>query len=548
MSGIDGWNTDLSMELPGLFDSEDTDLKSILERIVQVAEEGKAERLSLPEYTKRLAEQGEVSEDEFLDHMERQMDWALRTFAEKAELEVYLRDRTGVKIAQERGRYDARTAARKAQESQRRAKERQERKDIAQRAKDRRELAELQKKTLKQLQWLAKNRNRAPEDLRAVWDEVLGDIDLYAVGAANEMLWSDRYNATWRDIAQMYKDARENDPNFMPSKDLERIIARLDGKKIGDMDLGALQDLYRAAIGLRTEYYNRRNVINDDMHRLFSEVYTDSKHEIEAAPGGYSGKGLDKLFNLEQLTPMNVLERMGGWDPDGAFYSMAKQLEQGERDQRAYTVKAQKMLQQFLEEHEDFVKKADGQGKDAVWYEVAVPELLELHMGDKPIFGDTVTVYMTPAQKIHMYLESKNVDNLRHMTGGRTFVDKELYSQGKRQEALAQGRTIRLAPETVRALVSDLTPEEMELATLLERYYNGFATGEINRVSNVLYGYDKAMGDHYAPIYTNQNYTNSEFGVFDVTAEGVGNLKERKHAKNPSYNISCFDAFERHVD
>jgi hypothetical protein len=555
-SGIDQWNATLSAEdmLPGLFDSEETDERTILERILQVAEEGKDEHLSLAEYTRRLSQQEGISEDEFLDNMERQLDWALRTFAEKARLEVHLRDRTGRKIAQEREKGAERMTRQQAKEAQRRADERQARKDSARRAKERRELRELQQRTLKQLQWLSKNRNRAPEELQATWDEVLGDIDLYAISAADEMRWSDKHNATWKDLAQMYKDASENDPNFMPSKELQRIVDRLDATKIADMDLGALQDLYKAAIGLRTEFYNRNNVINDEMQRLFAEVYTDAKREIENAPGENSAKKgkvsgwADKFLNLDQLTPMNVLQRMAGWDPDGAFYSMAKQLERGERDTRAYSVKAQKMLQDFLTEHEDWVKKADGQGEDAIWYEVEVPQLLELHMGDKPIFGPTVKVYMTPAQKVHMYLESKNLDNLRHMTGGRTFVNKDLYSQGKRQEALSQGRTIKLAPETVRKLVSDLTPEEMELAQILDRYYNTFATQEINKVSNILYGYDKAMGKNYAPIYTNRNYTKTEFGVFDTTAEGVGNLKGRQYAVNPSYNISAFDAFERHVD
>lgn len=549
-SGIDQWNATLSAEdmLPGLFDSEETDERTILERILQVAEEGKDEHLSLAEYTRRLSQQEGISEDEFLDNMERQLDWALRTFAEKARLEVHLRDRTGRKIAQEREKGAERMTRQQAKEAQRRADERQARKDSARRAKERRELRELQQRTLKQLQWLSRNRNRAPEELQATWDEVLGDIDLYAISAADEMRWSDKHNATWKDLAQMYKDAMKNDPNFLPSKELERIVTRLDATKIADMDLGALQDLYKAAIGLRTEFYNRNNVINDEMQRLFAEVYTDAKREIESAPGGFTGGVADKFLNLDQLTPMNVLQRMAGWDPDGAFYSMAKQLERGERDMRAYSVKAQKMLQDFLTEHEDWVKKADGQGKDAIWYEVEVPQLLELGMGDKPIFGPTVKVYMTPAQKVHMFLESKNLDNLRHMTGGRTFVNKDLYSQGKRQEALSQGRTIKLAPETVRKLVSDLTPEEMELAQILDRYYNTFATQEINKVSNILYGYDKAMGKNYAPIYTNRNYTKTEFGVFDTTAEGVGNLKGRQYAVNPSYNISAFDAFERHVD
>lgn len=180
---------------------------------------------------------------------------------------------------------------------------------------------------------------------------------------------------------------------------------------------------------------------------------------------------------------------------------------------------------------------------------IEVPELLELGMGDKTVFGDSVKVYMTPSMKVHLYLESKNYDNLRHMVGGRTFPDKELYSDGKRQEAFAQGKTIRLAPETVKKLVSDLAPEERELAALLERYYNQFAAERINKVSNALYGYDRAVTKNYAPIYTNSNYNQKEIGKFDQTAEGVGNMKQRiRGAKNPSYNLSAYDAFERHVD
>ncbi|MBD5169316.1 MAG: hypothetical protein HDT20_04235 [Oscillibacter sp.] len=256
----------------------------------------------------------------------------------------------------------------------------------------------------------------------------------------------------------------------------------------------------------------------------------------------------DRFINMEQLTPMNYLERMGGWNTEGQFYSMARQLEQGERDIRRYRVQAESMLEDFLKKNADWVKRSDGQGKNAIWYEIEVPELLELKMGDKPIFGDTVKVYMTPAQKVHMYLESKNYDNLRHMAGGRTFADKALYSKGKRQEAFAQGKTIRLAPETVKNLVSNLTAEEQAMADALEKYYNQFAAGEINKKSNILYGYDKAMSSSYAPIYSNQNYVQKEIGVYDATAEGVGRLKTRQYSKNPSYQISAMDAFERHVD
>lgn len=101
-NAVDSLNMELAENLPGLFDAEETDSRSILERIVQIADEGKNEQMSLNEYAAWLTGQDYITEDEVLDNIERQMDWALRTFAEKADLEVKLRDRTGVKIAQER--------------------------------------------------------------------------------------------------------------------------------------------------------------------------------------------------------------------------------------------------------------------------------------------------------------------------------------------------------------------------------------------------------------------------------------------------------------
>mgnify|MGYP004653475273 CR=1 FL=1 len=584
--GVDAFNAELSEQLPTIFDKTETDGRRVLERIVQLAEEGQAERMSLSGYIAEIAGKDSVRGEQLYRELEQKMDNALQTFAEKADLEIKLRDRTGIKLAQQREQFDQRQQAQRAQRKEwesaekakkqaenkereraarerdliREAKARERRTEAARRRRENRELREMQQKTLKQLQWLSKNRNRAPEAMKKAWDEALGDIDIYAARAADEMHWSKKHEATWGDLRDMYleakKGAENGDPkyvNFLPSKELERIVDRLDKDKIADMDIDALKDLYKAAVGLRTEFYNRNKVLNDEADRLFQEVYTDATRELRSAPSGGKDKSkagglLNELINNQQLSPMNIIQRMGGWNPNGTFYSMAKQLESGERNVRDYTVKANRLLENFLNEHQDWVKKADGQGKDAIWYELEVPELIKLGNGDKPIFGETVKVYMTPAQKVHLYLESKNYDNLLHMTGGRTFVDKELYSKGKRREALERGTTIKLAPESVQKIVSDLTPEEAELARILKGYYNDFAPKAINKVSNVLLGYDKAVTKNYAPIYTNQNYTKSEFGVFDMTAEGVGNLKERKRSTTPSYNISAFDAFEKHVD
>ena len=525
--GIDTWNQELASEIPGLFDENETDLRSILERIVEVAEEGRDEMMSLADYTAMLADRGDITEDEFLDQMERQLEEALRTFAKQARLEVRLKDRSKYQIAKERAVH----------------------REMQERQQERKNLREMQKATLKRLQWLKKNQRRAPEELKKEIDEVLSDLNIYTIHAAKGSGWSEKYNATWEDIVDVYKTAKAQDPNFFEIEELERMAKRLDGVSLDNLDVEALEDIYKLAVGIQTTMQNRDKVLNDEHDRRIKEVFADSREELRAAGGKITTNMIREFFNENQLTPMNIFQRMGGWNPNGAFFGMMKELERGERIMRAYQVKAQRILEQFMNEHRDYVKWADGQGKDGIWYEVEIPELLALEVGKKPQYGKTVKVYMTSAQKVHLYLESRHPQNMRHIAkGGRTFVDKELYQKGDRKQAFAMGTTVRMSPETVKELVSNLTEEELELARLLDQYYNTMAPAEINAVSNEMYGYDKAMGGFYAPIFTNNNYVKDTFGVFDGTAEGVSNLKERlAFAGTPTYNISCFEAFERNV-
>lgn len=535
--GADQWNAELSELFPGIFDAQDLDMRGILEKIVQLAQEGKDQKMSLADYTAMLAGEEFTTEEQLQEGMERHIDWALRTFAEKAGLEVFLKDRSDALVQQERAAaWDRRQAEQ-------------------QRKKADRELRELQQKTLKQLQWLSANRNKAPAELRQAFDDVLSDIDVYAASAANEMNWSRRYQMTWRDLVDLYeaktnKASEEYDPNFFPSDELKRIYERLRVKKqhLADMDLGTLQDLYKAAAGLRQEVYDRNNLINDEFNRTIAGVAMDSIAELEAAARDQRKKNALRKYDEMQLTPMNRFQSMVGWKKDSTWASMARMLEKGERDQRRFTVNAKAMLADFLQQNQKWVQRADGQGKDGIWYEVEFSPVAEWGEMDQPIFGDPVKVWMTPAMKVQLYLESKSEDNLRHMAGGRTFADKELYARGERSEAYANGRTFKMTPEAVQHIVSDLTPEEKALADVLERFYNEFSKAEINRVSNILYGYDKAMGRYYAPIFTDSNYTQSSPGVFDLTAEGVGNLKERRKSWTPSMMISAFDAFEKSVD
>lgn len=528
-AGIDQWTNELAGTFgEGVFD-DTVDLKTQLERIIDIAEDGKDEHLTVYQMAEHMRKtQGKDAADAYLEDMHEQLISALKSFALDAKIEMESTKRS--------------TYQKVRDDTLRREK--------AERAAEERARREIDHKALKQVQWLKRNRKYVNQDMQAEIDKLIAGIDTIAVSAAKEMNYIDAYQVTWEDLPALYKKWQGSD-NFFPDPQLERIISRVKDKKIGEMDLTDVENLLKAAIALRTEIYNHNNVIGDMLHRTFQEAYDSSKNElIEAKKPNDTTAVTQKIWD-SQLNPIHRVNRMFGWKEDSVgFKIFGRELEKGERATKRYVEQATQMLDPWLEKHKDWVSKADGQGKNAIWYELKVPELVALHNGDKPIFGNTFTVYMTPMQKIQLYLESKNFDNLSHMVGGRSFVDKALYSKGKKDEAFGKLKnTIRLAPETVKKIVSDMTKEELELAKILDGYYNGYAKENINRVSNILYGYDKAMSENYAPIFTNRNYNKSTPGVYDDgTAEGVGHLKGRiPRSSTPTYNLSALDAFRQHV-
>lgn len=561
-SSVDQWNEVLANSMPGEFDTNDYDMPDILERIVDLAEAGKEEKMTLDEYVSFVSRRDHVNRSVVYENLENQLIRKVETFAEKAKLELALRDRTGIVIAQEREKFAETTQ--KAEERRRasEAKKKADRQKAVEEQREAKRRRELEQDTLKQLQKLNSEKKHMPEEMKKAAEALLSDIDILAAGVAKDIGYSKKYKTTWQDVVELYKEAQQKDPNWMPTEELERKITRLSKRKVSEIEEVDLNTLLQATIALRKEWFDRKKLISDSEYSLFEDVFKSSKTELESAHKKSRTdtvkEGARKLFNYKMLTPMNAISAMTDWNPDSALLHMARQLEDGERKVRDYYVKANGILAEFMEKNKDWLSKADGQGKNGIWEQIEVPTFegfadVDARATDavwrKPIFGDNVKIWITPLQKVHMYLESKNNDNLRHMMGGRVFADKELYSQGKRTEAFAEGQRVRLAPETVKQIVSTLTEQEQQLADLLYSYYNSFAKEEVNRVSNTLNGFDKAVVKNYAPIFTDANYRGSEFGVFDASAEGVGSLKERKTAGyNPSLNLSALDAFERNVD
>ena len=540
--GIDMIYHEASEMAPGTFPPSVTDPRQQLETIVKAAEDGQKMKMTLGEY---LAYMDKTEGQDMYEAAQKVMDRMaqdFRTFGEMAGLELKLRDRTGRAIAKERERFGEIREKHFTTVSEARQQERARFREAQRYQREQRQLRELQEKTMKQLKWMRKNQYRAPADMASEWADLVADMDMYAINVARETQYSKSLGMTYGDAKAMYDELVQADNNFTPSAELDRIMTRLTSGHIGDMDIDALQDYYNALTSLRHEFYQRNNAILGDELEAFSDIYSDTKANMKAQKGKMRG-----IWDIDFMTPVNVLKKMVGWNQSSRWIDMVNDLERGERKIRDFTVRANRLLDDYKKKNAKWLATADGQGKNGQWIEVQVP-VYDWLDGEAFATGEMQTVYITPLQRVHLYLESKGHANMNHIAGGRTFADKDLYSQGKRANAFAKGTTVSMNEATVKRILQDMSQEELELAKILEKFYNEFSRPYINETSQKLWGYNKAMDGYYAPIISNRNFTHQELGIGDTTAKGVGNMKLRQpHAKNASVNISALEAFDRSV-
>ncbi|MCQ2439445.1 MAG: hypothetical protein MJ074_06760 [Oscillospiraceae bacterium] len=540
-TGVDMIQQELAENLGhGMFD-ESMAASDALRQIIDIAEAGKPAHISLAEDAERLRQEygGTVADDQ-VDNLVRQTDEALRRFAEKAGLEIDLKDRADTMVEKERQRW----------------------RDMLDRQSARKRQSEAAKTTQRNLRYLRKrlgyNDSRLAEALhsmnesdRAVAEAALQNIETDTLRLTEEA------KARIEDNAKRYEQMLASDPNYIPDKKTLALLEKMDREYLANKSVDELLDINKAVQTLRTHLANMNEIIGKERREKIESLYQIAKGEIQSSKGrkgeknftGVKGKALD--FMESQLTPMNRMEMMGGWKENGAWYSFAKELEAGERGKKQFTVEANKIFEDFRKEHADWIAKSDGQGKDAIWYEIEVPELLGFDAGDKPMFGDTIKVKLTPAMKVELARAARSYDNLRHAEGGVTFPDADLYSKGKRKEAYGQGgTTIKLAPETMKKLFSfdSLTAEEKELYRLGDKFFDEMAKKAINETSQQLDGVDRAISDHYSKIYTNSSYRMTDATKIDQSIGGMGSLQKRVQSKAPMLAMSMWEAYSDTVD
>ena len=517
---IDVWTECLKTEFGGQFSGEN-DLKTQLEMIIDLAEEGKPERLTIAEMMQREMNEFGWSVEEQVEELEGKVDKLLEIFAQKADLEIRLRQQS---LRQRMKDYEL---YRTMQENKRQsAMENQARKNV-----------------MSAIQKLNKMRKRASPDQRAAIDEALKGIDVVARSISASGL------EDLQELERLYNEQRKaQGANFLSSPYVEVRLERLGEKQIDDMDIEEVVELGRMVCSITNAIQNSNKLLASARKEDVYATARKAEEEIWNSEGSKDGR-LRKL-TLNHLDGKRFFGQISGW-VNGVVERLGEALSTGQERQMRYQMNAMRIFDNFLskEENQKFMKTASG--KDAQWIKVRVPNGFKIQ--NHGILVETSEIEITPMMRISLLLHSKNEDNLRHiMNGGICIPNKEQYRKGNMKAAYDRGTQVKMDPATVRAIVKNCTEQEKAFAHLCESYFNGMAKDCINEVSMILDGFERAGGEHYYHIKTDPAFLNkkeNEHIKRDLSVAATASVvNERMHAGNPIVLQDATDALMEHIE
>ncbi len=514
--GIDVWTDILADAFGGTFDAT-ADLRSQLETIVDLAEEGKDEKLTIAEMMQRNQDTYGWSVEDQMDDLERKVDQMLETFAQKADLEIRLRRESVKRLLDDHAYFKQKIEANRAARMENQARN----------------------QVMRGIEKLSKMRRRAAPEYQKQIDEVLKDIDAVARSISARGL------EDLQELQRLYLEAKEAEgDNFLSSPYVEARLGRLSKVQLDNMSIEDVRELGRMVSSIANAIKNSKKLLSDMYNESIETVAEAVDQEIASSKGGKMN-----AFLVGHLDAKRFFGKVSGWK-NGAFEALGRNLSKGQERSQQYQLGAMRIFDDFLADKENQRWLQTATGKKAQWIEVATPNGIEISEGNVSVKVETVRI--TPMMRVSLLLHSKNEDNLRHIrTGGIRIPDAALYKKGKMKEAFARGKIIKMEPATVRAIVRECTQQEKAFAKLLEQYFNDYSKNAINEVSMLLDGFERAGGEHYYHIKTDPTFLakQNEAVKRDLSVQAIGSIvNERLHASNPIVLEDATAALTEHID
>jgi len=354
-----------------------------------------------------------------------------------------------------------------------------------------------------------RNKKLSPVN-RARVDEYIKDLDAFSVGLTGAKL---------EDLRSLDDFVRDHNEIIFPDR-VKKDIERLRMKHISELTPDEVASLTEVLLSIETEVNNLNKQIDAqdkrDTFRQASQVMDD----ISKTKGTKAGliRDIDDAFILETLSPERYFNRITGYVDNDPMVLAGHDLSNGEAKMQDHIMRASKIFDKWTEDAKLMRK---WQGKYADQIEIA---------GERVGGKGKVSVKVTPAMRMSLYMHSLNDDNMRHIQyGGIVIPDMKLYKSGQYDDAYSKGTKIRLTRADIRKIANGMTAEELAFIHAAQSYYQGMSQDEINDVSVKLLGFELAAEDNYFPIHTDKDFRRNDFSGLqhDGTIEGMGSLKQR---------------------
>lgn len=377
------------------------------------------------------------------------------------------------------------------------------------------------------------------------------------------------------DLRDKYDKLKNDNENYAVydegiSEMLLKLTDILGDTSIKDMSLEQLNATYTALKAMNTVIKNSVKMVDTEFKKNAYELGNSMILETRAVKHAHNN--LASKYVGVMLRPDVMFEQFGGYKKNSVWSQMAKMLNDGQLKTTRLTLEFSRMFDELISDTENLKKLST--------------ELVDIGLSDDN--GNSIEI--TRGMMLTVYMHLMNEDNIRHiMSGGMTVPEIKAYYKGDTKKAfaansvLARGISVKIeninkdiaaveerlaqarsdGEDTVaiekelksltderekiydsgeqyivnlrESIENKLSDYEKLWITAAHEFFDVASRKELNSVSLMLYGFDKANVKSYFPIHTDSNYRAASFEqiVRDMSLENVGFMKERVVSSNP---------------
>lgn len=384
------------------------------------------------------------------------------------------------------------------------------------------------------------DKQHIPESLRKAVASVLESINLESVYTIDPETGKrkkggngdpTKRTAAFRELRQAYSNITKEgadytlviDPDLMDN--LNEIEAMKD-TPIAEMGTAQLSTIWSTIKAVEASIRTANKMLGASRFQTISQVAEGIRNDniMRSDRGDYRGAlgKIDKLVNLDMLTPQGYFHRLGRTGDD-IF----------------------RMLRSAQDRHIEIMHEAQRATKDIIG-KLDVRKLeRETHTFD--LDGQKVT--LSTAQIMSLYELMKRKQAQDHIFTGGIRPDAVRGGRGIRESRRADA--VRVTVEDLAEITGKLTEEQIIIADGLQKYMGGRLAELGNQASMEVYGYQKFNEPDYFPIQVDKNQTQKDI-TKDAQAQtiaGRGFAKSTTPKANNAVMVgSIFDIFSSHVN